>query len=175
MQQFARRVVRPLAFSTLLSLSAFVGAVTANAVTVFSGSEVLDNIAPANGVTGTSFDRVAIDGLASRWDFVKTYPGTIQASPLPPFGSPPPFDAYVISFAPNAIQQVFYRITLLSPGGEHDLMSAAYLDSFSPSSVSTNYLGDPGGFTSGSNLTTYEVIVPAGHNLAVAFLSRGSD
>ena len=116
-------------------------------------------------------DRVATDGFSSRWDFVKNYPGTTQASPIPPFASPPPFDAYVISFAPNANQQVFYRISWTSPG-EHDLMSAAYLDFFSPSNVSTNYLGDLGGF-SGSSTNVYEVIVPAGHNLAVAFLSFG--
>jgi len=168
MQQFVRRVVHPLVFSTLVSLSALAGAVTANAVTALSGSEVLDNIAPANGVTGVSFDRVLPTGFSSQWAFVKAFPGTLQAAPLPPFQSPPPFDAYVISFAPNANQQVFYRISY--SGGEHDLMSAAYLDSFSPSSVSTNYLGDLGS-TSGANVNVYEVIVPAGHNLAVAFLS----
>jgi hypothetical protein len=169
MQKFVGRVARPLVFCALLSLSALVG-VTANAVTVLSGSEVLDNIAPANGVTGVSFDRVATDGFVSLWNRVKDYPGTMQASS--PFGFAPPFDAYVISFAPNANQQVFYRISWTSPGGQHDLMSAAYLDSFSPSSVSTNYLGDLGGF-SGSSENSYEVIVPAGHNLAVAFLSFG--
>lgn len=80
MQQFVQRAVRPLVFSALLSLSALAGTGTANALVVLSGSEVLDNIAPANGVTGVSIDRVLSDGFASRWDFVKAYPGTTQAN-----------------------------------------------------------------------------------------------
>ena len=171
MQQFVQRVVRLLVLSTVLGMSAFVGAMTANALTVLSGSEVLDNVAPANGVTGTSIDRVLSDGIASQWGFAKSYPGTTQVSP-PPFPSsfPPPFDAYVISFAPNANQQVFYEIKWTASG--FSPTSAAYLDAFDPMNVATNYLGDIGGVVM-DVLNTYQVIVPAGHTLAVAFLDDG--
>jgi hypothetical protein len=168
MQQFVHRVARSFVLSTVLGMSAFVGAMTANALTVLSASEVLDNVAPANGVTGTSIDRVLSDGIASQWGFAKSYPGTTQVSP-PPFPSsfPPPFDAYVISFAPNANQQVFYEIKWMTSG--FSPTSAAYLDAFDPMNVATNYLGDIGG-ASLDTLLTYRVIVPAGHSLAVAFL-----
>ena len=172
MQQFVQRAVRPLVFSALLSLSALAGTGTANALVVLSGSEVLDNIAPANGVTGVSIDRVLSDGFASRWDFVKAYPGTTQANG--PFADsvlfgPPPFDAYVISFAPNATQQIYYEIKFTILGNSPT--SAAYLDAFDPMNVATNYLGDIGGPVMNS---TYQVIVPPGHSLAVAFLDDGS-
>jgi hypothetical protein len=176
MQQFVQRLARPLVLSMVLGLSAFVGAMTANALAVLSGSEVLDNVAPANGVTGTSIDRVLSDGIASQWGFAKSYPGTTQVPPpfpVPfPVPFPPPFDAYVISFAPNANQQVFYEIKWMASA--FSPTSAAYLDVFDPMNVATNYLGDIGGVTMDA-LNSYQVIVPPGHSLAVAFLDDGQN
>ena len=157
------RTLGYLAASTI-ALCALV--VPANALTVLSGSEdLLDGITPANnGVTGNSLDRVLSNGFVSLWGSPKAYPGTTQTPVIAPF------DAYVISFAPNANQPVFYEIRWMNAGIQNPT-SAAYLDAFSPTDVSMNYLGDINGAVSGNN--SYQVIVPAGHNLAVAFFDGG--
>ena len=50
----------------------------------------------------------------------------------------------------------------LCPGA---IIDAGYLDSFNGANLCTNYLGDPGG---SGNLTSFQVNLPAGHNLVLS-------
>jgi hypothetical protein len=147
----------------ILSLVLYGFALPAGAVTVLTGFETIDGTPPAGGVTGTQFDRVTRNGVASTWGSAKPFPG-INAV----VGSPG-FDAYTVSFAPNATQSVFYEITLSSSsGGTAPIFSVAYLNSFSPANISQFYLGDAG-VSPLPGPESYQVVVPAGQILLVVF------
>jgi hypothetical protein len=158
----AMRILGRLAAS-MIALCAL--ALPANALLILSGSENFSDLnAPANGgVTGFSNGLPSSSGIASLFIFPpQLYPGTLG------LGTNVPFEAYTISFAPNANQSVFYDIRYTT--GANNPASNAYLDSFNPMDVSMNWLGSDGG--PGVN-NLYQVKVDAGHNLAVAFFDNG--
>ena len=146
----------------ILSL-VFYGFVTpAGADTVRIGSGILDSTAPVGGTTGVQINRVSRDGTASTWTAPNAYPGPIFTTGIH-------FDAYTISFAPNATQTVFYEISLSSSsGGTAPVFSVAYLNSFNPANIATNYLGDPGSSPLPGPVS-YQVIVPPAQTLVVVF------
>ena len=78
-------------------------------------------------------------------------------------------NSYSVSFAPNATQTVFYEISVSSTSGQTaPIFSVAYLNSFNPTSIATNYLGDSGSSPL-SGPISYQVIVPAAQTLVVVF------
>jgi hypothetical protein len=146
----------------ILSLVFYGFVAPAGADTVRIGSGVLDSTAPAGGTTGVQIDRVSRDGTASTWAAPKAYPGPIFTAGIH-------FDAYSVTFAPNATQTVFYEISLSSTsGGTAPVFSVAYLNSFNPANIATNYLGDPGSSPLPGPVS-YQVVVPAAQTLVVVF------
>ena len=122
----------------ILSLVFYGSVAPAGAETVRIGSGILDSTAPGDGTTGVQINRVSRDGTASTWAAPNAYPGPIFTTGIH-------FDAYTVSFAPNAAQTVFYEISLTSTsGGTAPMFSVAYLNSFNPANIATNYLGDSG-------------------------------
>jgi hypothetical protein len=77
------------------------------------------------------------------------------------------YDAYTLANQSGADQCV--NVTLHeNSGSTNNLESVAYLDSFDPANICTNYLGDPGLSTGVPPTdTNMSVVVPAGHSLVL--------
>jgi hypothetical protein len=130
----------------------------ASAVTVQTGS---GTIAAGDPV---EIGRVTRDSVASTWAAPKSFPGLNDLDPH--F-----YDLVTVSFAPNASQNVFYEIswrndTNLTTESPH---LVAYVNSFNPASVGTNYLGDRGSTPFKGSIGTFQVIVPTGGTLILVF------
>jgi hypothetical protein len=92
--------------------------------------------------------RLFRNAVASACGSSKPYPGT----------SPGSFYYHAYPFY-NASSNACITVTLTSFGGE--LMSSAYLGTFNPANLSSNYLADSGVSTGGANALTNSFNVPA--------------
>jgi hypothetical protein len=131
-------------------LLALACAAPASAAVLSSGTITIDGTE-----TLTAATRVTRNGIASTFASQKPYPG------------------------PNACPggTCFYRTVTVTPlnpmvtvtltATDNNIFAVAYLDNFNPANLATNYLGDGG--VSGS--ITFQVIVPAGHQLVVTFVN----
>ena len=100
--------------------------------------------------------RLGRDGSPSGCAAAKGCPGALGAGPRL-------FDLF--SFPNNGGATACLKIDLTAGcnPSTNPIMAGAYLDSFDPSNLCTNYLGDPGGSPAPSN--SFSVNVPAGHTL----------
>ncbi len=140
-----------------LAVMALVAAGAANATVVTSGAGAITNTDP------TQLGRIFRNGVASTWAAPKAFPGVFDAT-VSFF-----HDELSIGFAPNASQAVFYEITYFNLDSNTPHL-AAYLNDYLPTAIGTNYLGDTGSTDAfGGGGTTFQVIVPAGSSLVLAF------
>ncbi|MEK7404882.1 MAG: PEP-CTERM sorting domain-containing protein [Acidobacteriota bacterium] len=125
----------------------FCASATAGMILLSSGSHTWD------GTESLLNPRLFRNGVPSTWASPKPFPGTFACPTCVYF----PFAISASTLAG------FERIQIdvdVSSTGSHVL---AYLDSFNPASLATNYLGDQG--SSIDNF--FQVIVPLGHDLMV--------
>ena len=105
----------------------------------------------------TQLGRLSRSSIPSDWSAPKTFPGTLNAST----------SYHYEVFAVNVVSSTFVQITVDDPAGV--FFASAYLDSYSPASESTNYLGDEG--FSGNDFAGdpgyFQIVVPANHTLVV--------
>ena len=140
-----------------LAVMALVATGAANATAVTSGSGEITNADP------TQLGRINRNQVVSTWAAPKSFPGILN--PTSSFF----YDELAISFAPNATQSVFYEITWSNLDSTTPHL-AAYLNDYLPGSIGTNYLGDFGSTdAAGGGGLTFQVIVPAGSSLVLAF------
>ena len=129
---------------TLTIVCLLLGTAAANAVT-FNGA--------ITGSDPTQNGRVFRDGTASQAGTQKPYPGTFAA------GTRFHYDLY--SFSNTTGSPIDVSVTLATT--TTSAFSAAYLGSFDPEKIETNYLADIGASPGGSNPSlTYSFTVPAG-------------
>jgi hypothetical protein len=108
-------------------------------------------------------DAVASNGRLGR-NAVSTFCATGKVCPGPLAGSSNmAYDTF--TFANSSAVTECLTINLDQTSCTGALIDGAYLDSFDGTNLCTNYLGDPGGSTA---LTSFQVNVPAGHNLIVS-------
>lgn len=140
-----------------LAVMALVAAGAANATAVTSGAGEITNTDP------TQLGRINRNSVVSTWAAPKAFPGILSA------GSPFFYDELNVGFAPNATQAVFYEITYFNLDNVTPHL-AAYLNDYLPTAIGTNYLGDTGSTDAvGGGGLTFQVIVPAGSSLVLAF------
>lgn len=141
-----------------LALAAATFASPAHALVVVSSGGTLEAGDP------TTTARLFRDGVTSTWAAPKTYPGTLGGGPFV-------YDLVTPSFAANATQDIYYRITYTNTGnlGAFQPHSTAYANAFDPGDFSANYLGDSGSSPADGASIAYEVIVTAGNALVVHF------
>ncbi|MFL6216148.1 MAG: HYR domain-containing protein [Blastocatellia bacterium] len=118
-------------------------------------SSVLDTTAPASGpgftgTTGTIGTREFRDGIASVCGTTKPFPGTTQPGTRQ-------YDAYTFTTCSNSVASCL--TVTMSGANAINLFTAAYLGSFDPSNLGTNWIADPG---SSAASRTYSFNVPAG-------------
>jgi hypothetical protein len=116
----------------------------------------------------TAADRVTRNGIQSTWAAPKAFPGTQACG-----GGTCFFET--VSFTPGPLEFVRVSHTMESTTTLGGQFVVAYLDSFSSAALATNYLGDPGASPAAAGFTvSFEVQVPSGHNLILAFNTVGS-
>ncbi len=143
----------------LATLSLLAAAFSAQATLVTSGAGEITSSDP------TQLGRIFRNAVVSTWAAPKTYPGTANASTT--FN----YDELSVAFAANATQDVYYQIAWqnLDVNTPH---LAAYIDDYLPAALGSNFLGDYGGtVTAGAGFLSFQVIVPTGHTLVLAFSS----
>ncbi|HKA08599.1 MAG TPA: carboxypeptidase-like regulatory domain-containing protein, partial [Gemmataceae bacterium] len=118
---------------------------------------------PSQSFAGTL---VASDGLENS----RLGRNAIASSCISAKGCPGPFDAVArhfdtFSFTNTSAAPACLTVTLDQSSCPGNLLAAAYLDSFDPTNICTNYLGDEGASPA---VGSFAVNVPAGHNLIVA-------
>jgi Subtilase family/PKD-like domain len=128
-------------------------------------SSTLDAVAPtlppgaSSAVTGNQTNRVTRNGVASACGAAKTFPGTNTATT-------PQFDSYV--FQNCSAQPRCVTVTLTQTSGTNStLFSSAYLGSFTPATVATNYLADAGSSFPLGSPASYSFDVAAGATFVV--------
>ncbi|HEY7114332.1 MAG TPA: S-layer homology domain-containing protein [Thermoanaerobaculia bacterium] len=163
----ANTVTCPLAIDFTLTVT-FSGGVSPQAyhflvragVPAWNISTTLDTTVPATvpgatSATGLQSPRLNRDGVVASCATPKSFPGT--------FGSGNRrFDSYTFTNCSASTVCVTVGLTQTS-GTAFELFSAAYSPSFNPSSLSTNWVADPG--TSGT--TQYSFNVPGGATFVV--------
>jgi len=105
----------------------------------------------------TQLGRLSRDGVPSDWSGPKTFPGVIN---------PTISYHYRTYFIPTPITP-YIQITVDDP--QAAIFSSAYMNTYNPLSMGTNYLGDggfSGNFFPGSPLF-FQVFVPTGSNLVL--------
>ena len=145
-----RQIALALAAVTALSIAA-----PAAATVVISSTGTIESSDPQQ------LNRVARNGIVSTWAAAKSYPGTLGVATHN-------YDLVNGTIAANALQNVYYEITYSLLTGD-PLFSVAYLNSFDPNNIATNYLGDSGGSPSLGTSASYQVIVPTGGQLLINF------
>ena len=136
-----------------------------------SVSTTIDSTAPPASsdytatTTGTQTNRLTRDGRPSTATLPKTTcPGTTAAAN-------PRFDAYTFTTCASGAATKTITVTLTSPcptvGGGTSLFSVAYLGSFVPSNVCTNYLADAGIPLPANGTTKFTFNVAAGATFVV--------
>jgi len=111
----------------------------------------------------TQNSRLGRDGAPSGCEAAKTCPGALSTAT-----GTRNFDQY--SFSNDADVEACISIRVdAACGGGNDMSSAAYLGSYDPQNLCTNYLGDSGVVGLGANLptATYSVVVPAHQTFVV--------
>ena len=116
------------------------------------------------GASPTQLGRLSRDGIASDWSAAKTFPGVINPTTTYHYTT---LDLDIAALeAPNSYG-AYIQIDFDSVAATTFL--SAYLDSYSPSNLATNYLGDPG--TSGNYFGVdplfFQVVVPSTHHLVL--------
>ena len=110
--------------------------------------------------------RVFRDGTPSTWTAPKAFPGTTAQNPTY-------YDLINATFASNAVQTIYYEITYSTTQTASPVpFSVAYRNSFDPTNLATNYIGDAGSSPVNSSIT-YQVIVGAGQQLVLNFQAVG--
>jgi N-acetylneuraminic acid mutarotase len=108
-------------------------------------------------------DRLFRDGTASDCAVADPCPG--------PFGDPQPrlYDQKVFVNTSSSPQCITVSLSsgYCSDSGSDEVHSAAYLGSFNPNNLCTNYLGDTGLSTAGGDVQTYSFTVGAGATFVV--------
>ena len=129
----------------------------AHAVTTFSGT-LGSNSATFPGTSGTQTGRIARRAPASTCAAPKEFPGLNATD-----GSRA-YDAYTLTNPSSTDACTTVTYTLTGGGAGAGLLAVAYLNSFDPSNISTNYLADPGQSVSpGSDgPKTFSFKIPAG-------------
>ena len=131
---------------------------TAHATPITSGTVTLDGSELLVSTT-----RINRNGVASTWAAPKPFPGTLGCLG----GGNCFYETVDVSTSPLEFVRVTY--SLLS-GSNPNIFLAAYVNSFNVASLSANYLGDPGSsLTLGGIPLAFEVIVPSGSSLVLAF------
>ena len=129
-----------------------------------------DQQIPLNQITTsdtTQTDRIGRDGRPS------TCSG--KASPGGGFTGTHYYKTYTFTNTSGAAR--CYTVTINAAlGGPGDIESVAYDQTYDPTNISTNYLGDSGisGLGTTVNSATYSFTVPAGHNFVVVVNSTGT-
>ena len=137
--------------------------VPAQAVVVVSGNGTLSSTDP------TQLGRVSRSGIGtgSTWGSSKAYPGTLNAT------TSYAYDLINGTYSANSVQAIYYEITYNSVNAAvAQPFAVAYLNSFVPTNVATNYLGDAGGSVGGTGAGTpisFQVVVGTGNSLRVNF------
>lgn len=146
--------MKKLLIAALLGASML--ATPAQALLIASGGGTVDT------TDSSQLGRLNRNAVISTWASPKAYPGALNTS------TTHYYELAAITFAANAMQDVFYRINF-APSSTN-VHSAAYANSYNPLAKSTNYLGDVGSSTAQS----YEVKVLAGNSLLLLFNTNGS-
>lgn len=143
-------------------------ALIASTVPVAFGAIITTGYATIDGnesISGTT--RVWRNGVASTWDTPKAFPGTASE------GFTYYFETSAIT--PGILDHVRVTYEWYS-GTSANIFLVAYLNTFNSGDVSANYLGDPGhsvlSWIPGPR--SFEVIVPGGNNLVLAFNNVGA-
>ena len=144
--------MRTLHYTAASAIVLFGLAAPAGAVTVLTGSGTIDD------TDLTQLGRVDRNGVVSTWAAPKSFPGVIN--PATNYN----YDLVSVTFAPNATQTVFYEISYENVNSVSPF-SVAYQNSFDPTSLSTNYLGDAGGSALPLTSISYQVVVLTGDQL----------
>jgi hypothetical protein len=74
-----------------------------------------------------------------------------------------------VTFNVNVGLLSYIEIDYGTTSSGYNTFVGAYLDSYDPNNLATNYLGDPGSSPSAGQTLTFQVVVPASHNLVLAF------
>ena len=130
----------------------FFGTVTAQASILFTVTD--DTLAASDP---TQLGRLSRDGIPSDWSGPKTFPGVIN----------PAVSYHYRTYLIPLMFTPFIQITVDDP--QAAIFASAYMNSYNPSSLSTNYVGDAGfsgNFFPGAPLF-FQVVVPTGNNLVL--------
>lgn len=129
-------------------------------------------VLPYSTTAITSSDPVQLGRLTrarppSDWSTPTPFPGFINP------GTEYQYLTIAAAFAPNALQDIYYEITVDDPGAV--VFAAAYNGVYDPASPARNYLGDEG--ASGNYFpgdpSFFDVVVPRGGTLNLAFNTVG--
>lgn len=145
--------MRAAVVSAVVAVSMLAAVQPAAAVLVASGSSSLTESSPLQ------VGRILRNGVASSWAVPKTWPGFNDESVTRRY------ESFAINFAPNATQNVYYRLTLEQPSTQ--VFGVAYNGAYNPADQPLNYVGDPG---ASSPSAIWEVIVPTGGALSLVVL-----
>jgi hypothetical protein len=133
----------------------FVGLVFASA----GQSGVLFTLNDASLVSGdpTQLGRLNRNGIPSDWSAPKAFPGVVN----------PTTSYHYHMYVVPVISTPFIQISIDDPNP--NTFASAYLNTYVPTSLNTNYLGDPGqsGNFFGVDPQFFQVIVPEGNSLIV--------
>ncbi len=128
-------------------------------------ASTLDTTAPAaspiyTAATGDQTARLFRDGVASTCATNKAFPGTSGTGTRR-------FDAYSFASCGGISRCVTISLTNACTGTNPSMFVTAYLTSFTPTALGTNYRGDPGTSQTAGGPSTFAVDVPAGATLVV--------
>lgn len=145
--------------SLLLVVLAASAAGLANATPVFSTSTSLTAADP------TQSGRISRDNIISDWSSQKAYPGAVAGT----------FHYKTFDIDLTALEAGYQDygqyVQISIDSTSTNTFLAAYIDSYNPANLATNYLGDSGssGNFFGVDPRFFQVLVPAGHHLVLVF------
>lgn len=107
--------------------------------------------------------RLSRTGQQSDWSAAKRYPGLVNKT------APYRYRTVEVAFEANALQDVFYEITVDDPAAA--VFASAYGRRYDPAAPRLGYLGDAGdsGEYFGVNARFFDVVVPRGGMLTLLF------
>ena len=113
----------------------------------------------------TQFGRLSRNSVPQTWTNDEPFPGILNP------GSAYSYTTMAVSFAPNTGQDVYYDIGFDETAG--DMFASAYLNSYDPTKLAANWIGDMGydfDLVPGDELF-FDVVVPTGNSLVLVFNS----
>ena len=135
----------------------------------------LDATAPAPGpnfttATGLQSPRLNRDGLTSFCASPKSFPGVFSTGTRR-------YDAYTFATCPGQGAPTCITVTLTNActGGNSALFAAAFLDSFDPNNLVTNYLADAGFSNTTGEAQSFSFRVPSGRSFVIVVNEVNSD